>query len=101
MSVVGDVQQNFSSIFLKIIKAKLLLKVTLQYDKKRFPVSNVSSAEEELKKAVDFKMATAAQVENLMTCGVCRFKYDYDNRKPKFLQCTHTVCLLCLEVIVK
>ena len=47
MSVVGDVQQNFSSIFLKLIKAKLLLKVTLQYDKKRFPVSNVSSAEEE------------------------------------------------------
>ena len=97
MSVVGDVQQNFRSIFLKLIKAKLLLKVTLQYDKKRFPVSNIkSSAEEE-----GFKMATAAQVENLMTCGVCRFKYDYDKRKPKFLQCTHTVCLLCLEVIVK
>lgn len=33
-----------------------------------------------------------------ITCDVCFCEYDHDDRKPKFLQCSHTVCLSCLKV---
>ena len=43
-------------------------------------------------------MAAATDVEDLMTCGVCLCEYDEVDRKPKFLPCAHTFCLLCLKV---
>ncbi len=45
-----------------------------------------------------WEMAAASDVEDFITCGVCFFEYDHDDRKPKFLQCSHTVCLSCLKV---
>ncbi|EFX82240.1 hypothetical protein DAPPUDRAFT_241481 [Daphnia pulex] len=44
-------------------------------------------------------MAAASDVEDFITCGVCFCEYDHGDRKPKFLQCSHTVCLSCLKGI--
>lgn len=47
------------------------------------------------------KMASAipkGEVEDLMTCPVCLCGFDVNLRKPKFLACSHTICLSCLEV---
>lgn len=48
-------------------------------------------------------MATSLlnESEDLMTsltCGVCLNQYDLENRKPKSLQCKHTICLSCAQV---
>ena len=40
----------------------------------------------------------ASDTEHFVTCGVCFCEFDEDLRKPKFLQCAHTVCLNCLQV---
>ena len=37
-------------------------------------------------------------MEEFVTCGVCLCEFDAEVRKPKFLMCSHTVCLLCLKV---
>ena len=39
-----------------------------------------------------------ADLEHFVTCGVCFSEFDEEIRKPKFLQCAHTVCLTCLQV---
>ena len=39
------------------------------------------------------------ELEDLTTCGVCFMDYDDNLNKPKFLQCFHTVCLQCLQVL--
>ena len=45
------------------------------------------------------KMACAnSDVDDFVTCGVCMNEYDTENKKPKFLQCSHTICLQCLKV---
>ena len=45
------------------------------------------------------KMACAnLDVDDFVTCGVCMNEYDTENKKPKFLQCSHTICLQCLKV---
>ncbi|XP_046447948.1 uncharacterized protein LOC124196775 [Daphnia pulex] len=44
-------------------------------------------------------MAAANDVEDFVTCGVCFCEYDDVGKKPKFLQCSHTVCLSCLKGI--
>jgi hypothetical protein len=48
-------------------------------------------------------MATANvtnDLEHFLNCGVCFCEFDEETRKPKFLQCAHTVCLKCLQVCV-
>nr|CAH0111625.1 unnamed protein product [Daphnia galeata] len=44
-------------------------------------------------------MATsnASEIEELVTCQICLYEYDRETRKPKFLQCAHTICLLCFQ----
>jgi hypothetical protein len=42
--------------------------------------------------------ALTNELGEFVTCGVCTSEFDAEKRKPKFLQCAHTVCLLCLEV---
>ncbi|XP_046640733.1 uncharacterized protein LOC124326122 isoform X4 [Daphnia pulicaria] len=44
-------------------------------------------------------MAAANDVEDFVTCGVCFCEYDDVGKKPKFLQCSHTICLSCLKGI--
>jgi hypothetical protein len=41
------------------------------------------------------------EVEDLVTCTVCMLEYDHDERKPKYLQCHHVLCLQCLTVNLK
>ena len=36
--------------------------------------------------------------EEFLNCTVCLFAFDELNRKPKFLSCFHTFCLLCMKV---
>lgn len=46
-------------------------------------------------------MATAFgedEFEDFITCTVCISEYDTIDKKPKFLQCSHTACLACLKV---
>ena len=49
-------------------------------------------------------MASAynGDVEDLTTCCVCFNNFDDKERKPKFLTCKglHTVCLVCVQVIL-
>ena len=45
-------------------------------------------------------MATTNNEEDFITCGVCFLEYDEEIRKPKFLPCSHTFCLPCLQVKV-
>lgn len=41
----------------------------------------------------------AAGIEDdFVTCGICVNEYNEETRKPKFLSCSHTVCLSCLQV---
>ena len=40
----------------------------------------------------------ANELGEFVTCGICTSEFDAEIRKPKSLQCAHTVCLLCLEV---
>ncbi|EFX82242.1 hypothetical protein DAPPUDRAFT_316917 [Daphnia pulex] len=43
-------------------------------------------------------MANASNdIEHFVNCGVCFCEFDEEIRKPKFLQCAHTVCLKCLQ----
>ncbi len=46
--------------------------------------------------------ACGGEVEDLITCPICMCEYDdvIENRKPKFLSCSHTVCLQCLKVFI-
>ena len=37
--------------------------------------------------------------EGFLTCGTCLCTYDGDERNPKLLPCSHTVCKTCLEAI--
>ena len=43
-------------------------------------------------------MATANELNEFVTCGVCLCEFDAEIKKPKFLPCSHTVCLVCLKV---
>ena len=45
-------------------------------------------------------LALSAETEDLLTCSVCLIEYDREERRPKFLQCAHTACIKCLEVIL-
>ncbi|XP_046641062.1 putative HERC2-like protein 3 isoform X2 [Daphnia pulicaria] len=45
------------------------------------------------------EMASENELEDFVTCGVCLCEYDEVKRKPKFLQCAHTVCCECLQDI--
>ena len=38
------------------------------------------------------------ETESLVTCSVCLCEYNTNVRKPKFLPCSHTLCLKCLKV---
>ena len=38
--------------------------------------------------------------DSFLTCGTCLCIYNNDERTPKLLSCSHTVCLSCLEHIV-
>ena len=40
----------------------------------------------------------AEEGEDLTTCSTCFFEYDEEERRPKLLPCSHSSCLLCLEV---
>ena len=46
-------------------------------------------------------MATAcvSDLEDFVTCGICFCEFDEEKKKPKFLQCSHTICLQCVKVI--
>ena len=33
------------------------------------------------------------------TCGICKKRFNKDDRKPKFLTCYHTYCYTCLTSI--
>ena len=43
-------------------------------------------------------MATAYDLDELLTCGVCFWAFDAEMRKPKYLPCSHTLCLVCIKV---
>jgi hypothetical protein len=43
-------------------------------------------------------VASVNELEDFVTCGVCFCEYDHVKRKPKFLQCAHTICYECLQV---
>lgn len=48
-------------------------------------------------------MASAAdedETEHYIICNVCYSEYDPEQRKPKHLPCSHTVCIVCLKVWV-
>lgn len=51
-----------------------------------------------IKMAAAFFESLEEEEDNLVTCGVCSCEYDANQRKPKFLPCAHTVCVLCLKV---
>jgi tripartite motif-containing protein 2/3 len=38
--------------------------------------------------------------DSFLTCGTCLCVYDGQERTPKLLPCSHTVCRACLERIV-
>lgn len=38
--------------------------------------------------------------DSFLTCGTCLCVYNNEERTPKLLSCSHTVCLSCLEHIV-
>lgn len=38
--------------------------------------------------------------ESFLTCSLCLCTYDSDERTPKLISCSHTVCLQCLSSIV-
>ena len=42
--------------------------------------------------------AVADESEDFVTCGVCLCEYDDGIKKPKFLPCSHSLCLSCLKV---
>ncbi|VDP30187.1 unnamed protein product [Soboliphyme baturini] len=37
--------------------------------------------------------------ESFLTCSTCLCPFDDEHRKPKLLNCSHTVCSTCLEAI--
>lgn len=37
--------------------------------------------------------------DEFVKCRICLHVYDEEVRKPKFLPCSHTVCLPCVESI--
>ena len=37
----------------------------------------------------------------LITCPICSQQYDDEHKKPKFLPCSHTICVTCLEKSVR
>ncbi|GAB1608376.1 tripartite motif-containing protein 59 [Argonauta hians] len=39
--------------------------------------------------------------ENFLRCMVCHEKFSKQDHVPKFLQCNHTFCLLCLKNVLK
>ena len=39
------------------------------------------------------------EIEDLSTCCVCLEYYDREGHRPKVLSCSHTICLMCVEVI--
>ncbi|XP_014783696.1 tripartite motif-containing protein 59 [Octopus bimaculoides] len=39
--------------------------------------------------------------ENFLRCMICREKFSKQEHLPKFLQCNHTFCLLCLKNVLK
>ena len=51
--------------------------------------------------STSFRLQQSDEVEDLITCPICLSEYEeaIENRKPKFLPCSHTVCLQCLKVI--
>jgi len=36
---------------------------------------------------------------DILVCGICKKRFNEDDRKPKFLQCYHTYCYKCLTDI--
>ena len=38
------------------------------------------------------------ETDDLINCSVCLEVYNDQERKPKFLPCSHTICLRCLQV---
>ena len=45
-------------------------------------------------------MALANGSEDWTRCAVCSCEFDEWDRKPKFIPCSHTLCLLCLKVSI-
>ena len=46
-------------------------------------------------------MASAVGInesDDFVTCSVCLCEYDDVIRRPKFLPCSHTICVNCLKV---
>lgn len=39
--------------------------------------------------------------DSFLTCGTCLCMYNNDERNPKLLSCSHTVCQSCLEHIIE
>ena len=60
--------------------------------------STISNDEEITQEVLDQATELDAELNELVTCGVCLCEFDTDNRKPKFLPCSHTICFLCLKV---
>ena len=50
--------------------------------------------------AANFQSSSTQTEENLADymCVICVCDYDLEIRKPKFLPCSHTICLPCLQV---
>jgi hypothetical protein len=47
------------------------------------------------------KMASAVvadESDDFVTCPVCLCEYDQLSREPKFLPCSHTLCLTCKKI---
>lgn len=39
----------------------------------------------------------ATPLRSVLTCGGCCQRFDDGSRRPKFLSCFHTACLICLR----
>lgn len=37
--------------------------------------------------------------EDLISCHVCLLRFDEELHKPKYLDCHHSFCMMCIKVI--
>ena len=42
--------------------------------------------------------ALDTELEEMLTCGICLELFNNGGRMPKFLNCHHSLCLMCLKV---
>ena len=49
---------------------------------------------------IQTKMDDEIDTEDLTNCQICCEEYSLDDRIPRFLPCTHTICEICIVQIL-